>query len=301
MSNIVYQKTIVNPVEFSGIGVHSGKIVNIKIFPSDKGGIVFKNGNNTIEALYSNVVDTQMGTTIANQNIKVATMEHLMSAIYACDLDNLLIEIDSVEVPIMDGSAKNFIDEIKKAGVKQLNTERKFIELKDKIEVKDGDKFIVAEPQDFLSIDLSIDFKYGNIGKQHYSWSEKDNNFELFSCRTICNIKEIEYLWSIGLAKGGSFDNSMIFNDTGLINRADYIKYVESKNLDENFKKYLLDVKEKDGFRCENEVVKHKMLDLIGDLFSAGHYIKAKITANKTGHTLNNMFVKELYNGNILV
>ena len=192
-----------------------------------------------------------------------------MAAVFACDLDNLIIEINGNEVPIMDGSSKLFINEINKAGIKELDYNRKFLKIKKKVKIIDNDKYIIAEPNNDFLIDLKVKYNYGKIGEQRFYWSSKSNSKELFNCRTFCNKKEIDYMKSIGLAKGGSLDNAMVFDEDGIIN--------------------------KDGFICENEVVKHKMLDLIGDLMTSGYYIKGKFTASKTGHLLNNKFLNMLF------
>lgn len=266
------QKTIAKEVSFQSVGLHSGQQINIKLIPSENGGIVFRNKDNTIQALYSNVTETQLGTVISNGKIKVSTIEHMMASFYACDIDNIIVEIDGIEVPIMDGSAKVFIEEIKKAGIKELNTDREYLKITKEFTFKDGDRTITVQPSNDLSIKLDVEFNYGNIGKEEYFWEHSSNNLELFSARTFCQEKDIEYMRSIGLARGGSLDNAMVFNDKGIIN--------------------------KEGFRFKNEPVKHKMLDLIGDLYTSGYRIQANIIATRTGHGFNNAFLKELFNNN---
>ena len=267
-------KTIQNEIVFSGIGLHSGKMVNMKLVPSNDGGIVFKRvdkkENNIVKGLFSNVIDTKLGTTIGNGVEKVATIEHLMASLWACDIDNIIIEIDNQETPIMDGSAIEFIKKIKEAGIKELNTERKYLKVEKEIEYIDGDKSIKIIPDDKFSIDMTVDFNYGGIGKQHYVFDGNQENFikNIAIARTFCNQVEIDYMRQLGLARGGSMDNAMIFDNNGLVNEG--------------------------GFRTDFEVVKHKILDCVGDLFTSGYYIKGKVIANKTGHTLNNLFVRKL-------
>lgn len=266
------QKTIKNKITFSGIGLHSGLKVNIAILPNDN-GIIFKriDKNEIIIPLCNNVVNTQLGTTIANSNgIKVLTIEHLMAGLWACDIDNAIIEIDNEETPIMDGSAEKFIQEIKKTGIQELKNEREYLQLNKEIEIVDGDKFIKYIPDNDFSIEMTVDFNYGNIGKQQHFFDGKQETFinDIAKARTFCNKNEIEYMQQHGLAKGGSLENAMVFDDKGIINKGD--------------------------FRTENEVVKHKILDCVGDLLTIGYFVKGKIIANKSGHTLHNAFAKKL-------
>lgn len=269
------QKTIKNEITFSGIGLHSGSNVNIKLIPSNNDGIIFKRTDKekyeTIIPLCNNVINTQLGTTIANSNgTSILTIEHLMAALWACDIDNIIIEVDNEEIPIMDGSSEKFIQEIKKAGINNLEKERNYLQINKEIEISDGGKFIKYIPDNNFSIEMNVDFSYGNIGKQHYFFNGKQETFikDIAKARTFCNKDEIDYMQKHGLARGGSLENAMVFDNKGIIN--------------------------KDGFRVENEVVKHKILDCVGDLFTTGYFIKGKIVANKSGHTLHNLFAKKL-------
>ena len=266
------QKTINNKVNFTGVGLHSGVNVNIELIPTkENNGIVFSKNNILIEALYNNVIDTKLGTTVAKNNEKVLTIEHLMASIWACDIDNLIINIDNQETPIMDGSANIFIKEIEKAGVKELAENRKFVKILKKIEVFEDDKLVSIEPANSFSVDITTDYNYGKIGKENYFFDGKKETFlkEVAIARTFCQEKEIEYMRSIGLARGGSLDNAMVFNDNGIVNN--------------------------NGFRCQNEVVKHKLLDCIGDLYTSGYNIIGKVISIKGGHTLNNLLLKKLF------
>lgn len=266
------QKTINNKVSFTGIGLHSGVDVNIELIPAKENtGIVFSKNNILIEALYNNVVDTKLGTTIAKNNEKVLTIEHLMASIWACDIDNLIINIDNQETPIMDGSASIFIKEIEKAGIKELKENRKFLKILKKVEAVENDKLVSIEPANSFSIDITTDYNYGKIGKENYFFDGKKETFlkEVAIARTFCQEKEIEYMRSIGLARGGSLDNAMVFNDNGIINE--------------------------NGFRCQNEVVKHKLLDCVGDLYTSGYNIIGKVISIKGGHTLNNFLLRKLF------
>lgn len=269
------QTTIKNEISFSGIGLHSAVEVSITLKPNfNYTGIVFRRvdkNNSEIVAKYGNVVDTKLGTTISNGIEKVLTIEHLMSAIWACDIDNLIVEIDNQETPILDGSAINFINEIKKAGIVELEQDRKYLKILKEVEVVEGEKYVKLIPSDNFSIDITVNFPYGNIGKQHFVFDGNKENFisNISNARTFCNEKEIEYMRSVGLARGGSLDNAVVFNDTGAINDG--------------------------GLRYKNEVVKHKLLDCVGDLYVCGYNIIGKCVSNMGGHTLNNQVLRKLF------
>ncbi|MBR2140771.1 MAG: UDP-3-O-[Rickettsiales bacterium] len=266
------RKTIKNEVHFSGIGLHSGEKVNIILKPNhNHDGIVFIKNNNIIPARYNNVIDTRLGTTIGNGTEKILTIEHLMAAIWCCNIDDLIIEMDNQEVPILDGSAINFVDEIKKAGVATLNENRKYLKVLKEIEVVEEDKHIKLLPSNEFNIDITVEFNYGNIGKQHFNFNGNKDIFieEIANCRTFCNESEINYMRSVGLAKGGSLDNAMVFNNDGIINDS--------------------------GLRYKDEVVKHKLLDCVGDLFTSGYNVLASVISHKGGHTLNNKILQKLF------
>jgi UDP-3-O-[3-hydroxymyristoyl] N-acetylglucosamine deacetylase len=278
------QKTIAKSIEINDIGLHSGLKTKIVLNPSKLDtGIIFRFFNkdedgaildsSILQATYNNVIDTRLGTTIGNKELTVLTIEHLMSALWACDIDNVVIEIFSnkQEIPILDGSATLFIKQIKDTGIQELPINRKFINILKTIEVKQDDSFIRIEPNNNFSIDMSVEFNYGNIGKQQHYFNGNQEDFieNISKARTFCNEKEIEFMKQNNLAKGGSLDNAMVFNENSLINSS--------------------------GFIYENEVVKHKILDCVGDLFTSGYFIKGKVIASKTGHTLNNKLLRELF------
>ncbi|MDR2760573.1 MAG: UDP-3-O-acyl-N-acetylglucosamine deacetylase [Rickettsiales bacterium] len=261
------EKTVERPTFFRGVGLHSGKPTLIKILPRSGGGVVFENEKREkIRALYNFVIDAGLGVTISNGKITVRTIEHLMAAIFACNLDNLTIRIEGEEAPIMDGSAEVFIKHLKKAGVRNLKNNRKYLKILKSVEYSEGDKFIKITPADNFSIDMTVDFPYGNIGRQRALW---DGQSQMFSARTFCNKKEIEYMQANGLARGGSLENAMVFDENGLMNAG--------------------------GARMENEVANHKILDCVGDLFASGYYLRGKVEANKTGHGLNNNLLRKLF------
>ena len=291
------QNTIKKEISFSGIGLHSGVNVNIKILPAPiNTGIIFKrtdikDSNNKVKATYNNVVNTNLGTTIGTSNnfqkfisnflIKfgivkeygtiVRTIEHFMASLWACNIDNAIIEIDNKEIPIMDGSADLFIKEIQKAGLQQQEADRKILVIKKNIKISNGDRYIELLPHNSFKIDLTIDFNYGGIGKQFYSFNGTQEDFikEISQARTFCNIKDVEFMKKHNLARGGSEENAMVFDNNKILN--------------------------KDGFRCDLEPVKHKLLDCVGDMFTSGYFIKGYIKASKTGHTMNNLILKKLF------
>ena len=266
------QTTIRDKIKFSGVGLHSGVLTEVELCPLDAdSGIIFQFNNTEVEALYSNVVDTNLGTTIAKNNVKILTIEHLMAALWACNIDNLLIKITAQETPIMDGSSKIFIEKIENIGTKELEKDKKYLKILKKIEVKDNDKIISIEPSENFSIDITVEYLYGAIGKQNYIFDGSKDNFKnnIALARTFCHEKEIEYMRSKGLAKGGTLDNAMVFTDNDIINKG--------------------------GFRCDEEVVKHKLLDCIGDIYTSGYNIIGKITSFKGGHTLNNLLLKKIF------
>ena len=288
----MYQKTIEKEIFFLGIGLHSGVNTKIILKPADiDTGIVFIKDNKKITATYNNVINTHLGTTIGINNffqkflsnlyvkfgivkeygIVIRTIEHIMSAIWACDIDNLIIEIDNKEIPIMDGSAYDFIKEIKSVNIKEQEKKRKYLYIKKNIEIFEKNRYIKISPYDDFKIDLTVDFNYGNIGKQNCIFNgNKEDFIENYSkAKTFCNIKDVELMQKHNLAKGGNENNAMVFDDTHLLN--------------------------KDGFRYENEVVRHKLLDCIGDMFTSGYYIKGYIQSYKSGHTLDNKLLKKIF------
>lgn len=271
------QKTIKNIINFSGIGLHSAVKVNVRLLPNyNNNGIIFKRkdkNNSEIIANFKNVVDTKLGTTISNGEEKVLTIEHLMSAIWACDIDNLIIEIDNQEVPILDGSSYIFIEEIKKAGIQELNINRKYLKILKTVEFIDDDKFIKLIPSNNFNVDLTVEFNYGNIGRQHFIFNGNKDIFikDIAKAKTFCNQKEIDYMKSIGLARGGSLDNAVVFSDNGIVN--------------------------KDSLIYKNDgVARHKLLDCIGDMYTCGYNLICNIVSFKGGHTLNNEILKKLFN-----
>ena len=276
--SIISQKTINKKVSCNGIGLHSGKEVKMSLSPApENSGIVFKridiaSQKNQIIANYNNVSTTNLGTTISNQDkIKVATIEHLMAAIWGCSIDNLIIELDSEEVPIMDGSSAAFIFLIECAGINQQKEPRKIIEILKKVEVSDGDKSLMIEPAKEFFIDLYIDFNHGHLGQQNFSFHSNNTSFknDISRARTFAFEKDIEKMHQAGLALGGSLKNAVVIGENGIIN--------------------------KEGLRYKDEFVRHKMLDFIGDIFLAGGYILGHFKGVKAGHNINNKLLHKLF------
>ncbi len=276
--SLLNQKTIKKPVTFSGIGLHSGKPSKICVKPSSPDtGIVFKRidqkDNNLIYPNFMNVSNTALNTTISNSNgVKVSTIEHLMGALFGIGIDNALIEIDNEEVPILDGSAKVFIEEILTAGLELSNKPIKIIKINKKIEFKNGDKFISIEPSK-LSLDIDFELKYQNqiIGNQRNKKNVYDDDLtDIFESRTFCLYEDIETIKKNGLAKGGSLDNAVVVKGNEVLNS--------------------------EGLRNSKEFVNHKILDCIGDLYTSGYRMIASINCSQGGHYLTNSLLREVFN-----
>ena len=271
------QKTIKNEVNISGVGLHSGKMVKICIKPSDPDtGIVFKRidirDNNLILPSFSNVSNTSLNTTISNEfGVKVSTIEHLMGALFGLGIDNALIEIDNEEVPILDGSAKEFIGKITSAGLRVSNSPIKIIKINKKVEFKDGQRVISIEPSK-LSLDIDFELKYDNpvIGTQRNNVSiYEDDLQDVFNSRTFCLFEDIEMIKKNGLAKGGSLDNAIVVKETNILNN--------------------------DGLRNSKEFVNHKILDCIGDLYTCGYRMIASVKCSQGGHYLTNQILRKVF------
>ena len=276
--SLLNQKTIKKPVSFSGIGLHSGKPSKICVRPaSPDTGIVFKRidqkDNNLIYPNFMNVSNTALNTTISNSNgVKVSTIEHLMGALFGIGIDNALIEINNEEVPILDGSAKVFIEEILTAGLELSNKPIKIIKINKKIEFKNGDKFISIEPSK-LSLDIDFELKYQNqiIGNQRNKKNVyEDDLTDIFESRTFCLYEDIETIKKNGLAKGGSLDNAVVVKGEEVLNS--------------------------EGLRNPKEFVNHKILDCIGDLYTSGYRMIASINCSQGGHYLTNSLLREVFN-----
>ena len=275
--SLLNQKTIKKAVSFNGIGLHSGKQVKICIKPSDPDtGIVFKRvdlkENNLIFPNFTNVSNTALNTTISNDSgASVSTIEHLMGALFGIGIDNVLVEIDNEEVPILDGSAKQFIEKILSVGLISSDKPIKIIKINKKIEFRNKDKFISIEPSK-LSLDIDFQLKYQNkiIGDQRNKINVyEDDLTEIFNSRTFCLYEDIEAIKKNGLAKGGSLDNAVVVKGEDVLNT--------------------------DGLRNSKEFVNHKILDCIGDLFTSGYRMIASIKCSQGGHYLTNNLLREVF------
>ena len=271
------QKTIKEQIDLQGIGLHNGVEVNLTIKPSKPNtGIIFKrvdiNSNNIIHANFKNVVEPILCTQLRNENgVTVSTVEHLMAAFYGEGIDNALVEIDAPEIPIMDGSAVDFVDAIRSAGVEEQNEPRKFIKVLKKIEVKDGKKFISIEP---LNQDLIIDFEiiFNNplirTRRKEFKFSNDDLT-EIYNSRTFCLYEDIDNIKRMGLAKGGSLDNAIVVQGSKILNE--------------------------DGLRNRHEFVYHKILDCLGDIMLSGNRIFGHIKTSQGGHALTNKLLMKFF------
>ena len=274
------QKTIKENINLKGIGLHSGLGVNLTIksaAPND--GIIFKRmdlkENNIIIPNLFNVSSAVFCTTISNEyGVSVSTVEHLMGALYGMGIDNALIEIDNQEVPILDGSAKLFVEAITKAGIVNSNAPIKIIKIEKKIEFNDGKKSITIEPSK-VSLDIDFELRYENdlIGIQRNSINVFESDLtDIYNSRTFCLFEDIEKLKKLGLAKGGNLDNAVVVKDNEILN--------------------------KKGLRNEKEFVNHKILDCMGDLYLAGYKIIGKIICSQGGHKLTNQLLRKVFENN---
>ena len=271
------QKTIKNNVTFSGVALHSGLNVNVCIKPAeDNFGIVFKRTdlkvNNIVYPSFMNVTNTSLNTTVENDfGVKVSTIEHLMGALFGLGIDNALVEIDNEEVPILDGSAKEFIERIIKAGFKINNSPIKIIKINKEVKYSDGDRYISIKPST-LSLDIDFELKYNNkiIGNQSNKVKVyEDDLTDIYNSRTYCLFEDIELIKKNGLAKGGSLDNAVVVKGEQVLNS--------------------------EGLRNEKEFVNHKILDCIGDLYTSGFRIVASIKCSQGGHYLTNQLLRKVF------
>ena len=267
------QRTVAAPVTCSGVGLHSGKAVNLTIRPAPANfGIKFIRtdlpDSPTISALFNMVVDTSLATVIGANGCIVSTIEHLMAAFSGLGIDNALVELDSYEVPVMDGSAGPFTHSILEVGVVEQEAPRHFFVIKNPIELKSDGKYVGAFPADEFRITCSIAFEHRRVGEQSFSLAVSDSAFEkeVSSARTFGFLEEVEYLKRFGLAQGGSLENAVVLDREEIIN--------------------------KEGLRFENEFVRHKLLDCIGDLSLLGMPIMGHIVVKKSGHAFNHEFLK---------
>ena len=274
----IFQQTLSEPVSFSGNGLHTGKIANVKIYPGEENqGIIFKRvdlkNNNLIKANFNNVTSAKLCTTLQNKTgVKVLTVEHLLASLYIMGIDNALIEIDNDEVPIMDGSAKEFLKIIRKKEIKKLNAKRKYLKILDVVKLVDEKRTISIEPnENTFEVDFQLNYKNRIIGNQKNCVNfQHDDLTEISESRTFCLFEDIEKIKKIGLARGGSLENAIVVNDNKVLNHG--------------------------GLRNKKEFVNHKILDLAGDFSLSGYRVLGKVSCFQGGHELSNNFLRKLFN-----
>jgi len=275
--SVLSQKTLKKSVKFDGVGLHTGKKVSMTVFPSEpNSGIIFKRidlkENNLILPSVYNVSNAVLCTTISNEfGTSISTLEHLMGALYGLGIDNAFIEINSQEVPIMDGSAKDFVDKFLKAGFEISNVPIKIIKIINKVTVHNGSKFISIDKSN-VSLDIDFEIKYSNTlidsQKNRLNIYESDLS-DIFNSRTYCLYEDVEKLREMGLGKGGSLENAIVVKDNKVLNE--------------------------DGLRNKLEFVNHKILDCMGDLYLTGYKIIGSIQCSQGGHYLTNQLLRKVF------
>ena len=278
--SLLSQSTISKEISLSGIGIHTGEKVNLKILPSTpNSGIVFKRvdikNNNIVIPNFENVSEATLCTTISNQyGVKVSTIEHLMAAFLGLGIDNAIVELDSQEVPILDGSAMKFVEVIKEAGLKNSDIPIKLIKINNSVQIEEDQKFISVEKSN-ASLEIEFEINYEN--KLINNQKNKINVFEdklddIFNSRTFCLYEDIEKLKKIGLGKGGSLDNAIVVRDKKILNE--------------------------EGLRNKNEFVNHKILDCMGDLYLVGYRLIGSLKCRHGGHSLTNKLLRKVFSDN---
>ena len=275
--SILNQKTLKKLVKFEGVGLHTGKEVSINILPAKpNAGIIFKRidlkNNNIILPNVYNVSNATLCTTITNEyGVSVSTIEHLMGALYGLGIDNALIEINSQEVPIMDGSAKTFVEKFLEIGFESSEVPIKLIKITNEVSLKDGPKYISIGKSN-VSLDIDFEIRYSNsfIGNQKNKINVyEDNLSDIYNSRTFCLYEDIENLRKMGLAKGGSLDNAVVVKDNKVLNS--------------------------EGTRNKLEFVNHKILDCMGDLYLSGYKIIGSLKCSQGGHSLTNRLLRKVF------
>tara|TARA_B100000963_G_C22558954_1_gene640405 strand:+ start:435 stop:1367 length:933 start_codon:yes stop_codon:yes gene_type:complete len=273
----VRQKTLLNELIFKGIGLHTGNKVSMKIFPAQEDtGIVFRRkiGNKiiSIKADFRNVKSTKLCTLLSDSNgNSVSTVEHILSALYALEVDNVIIELNSNEIPVYDGSAQDFVKKIKEVGFEEQESFKKYIKIKKNIEVKSGNKYVRVCPFDNTLISTEINYDHKLIGKQSISIMLTPQIYESQICnaRTFGFLKDVKNLRKNGLALGGSLDNAIVLDENNVLNKS--------------------------GLRFSDEFVRHKLLDFIGDISLSGYRILGSFFASHPGHEINNQLLKKVF------
>ena len=278
--SVLNQKTIKDVITIHGVGLHTGKIAHMKLKPAEPNtGVIFKRtdlkeNNFVIPGVY-NVSNAAFSTTVLNDyGVSISTIEHLMGALYGMGIDNILIEIDNEELPILDGSAKNFVNEINKVGIKTSEIPIKIIKIEKKITLEDGVKSISIEPSK-ISLDIDFEIKYENslIGTQRNIIKVYETDLtDIYDSRTFCLYEDVAKLKKMNLAKGGTLNNAVVVKDNKILN--------------------------KEGLRNEKEFVNHKILDCMGDLYLSGYKIIGKLICSQGGHRLTNQLLRKVFEDN---
>ena len=272
---MAFQRTIKNQISLSGVGLHSGKPAKVTLKPaSAHQGILFLRtdlpSSKPIEAHFQNVVNTQLATTIGKEAVTISTVEHLMSALYGFGIDNLLVEVDGPEVPVLDGSSAPFCRAILDVGVEDQVAKKTFLRLKKRVEVRLSEKWAVAEPSNQFELHASIDWDHPAIGFQEFKYIDGKTDFsEIASARTFGFLKDVEALQKMGLALGGSFDNAVVLNEASVLNN--------------------------EGLRYTDEFVRHKVLDALGDFKLSGVSVCASFKLHRSGHDLHRALLVEIF------
>ena len=272
------QRTLSSKIRASGVGLHTGKKISLTLKPApSNSGIVFKRTDiesASIKASLENVFDTRLSTSLSNDEIKISTVEHLLSALAGIGIDNAIVELDGPEVPIMDGSARPFVFMIQSAGIQEQSEAKRFIKIKKTIEVKQDEKWAKIEPFNGFKVGFTIDFDHPAFSETSQSseidFSSVSYLSQVSRARTFGFAKDIELLRKNNLALGGSVNNAIVIDDYKVVNE--------------------------EGVRFQDEFVKHKILDAIGDLYLLGHGLIGSFSAYKSGHHLNNLLLRELIN-----
>ncbi|MGQ0586645.1 MAG: UDP-3-O-acyl-N-acetylglucosamine deacetylase [Gammaproteobacteria bacterium] len=271
------QRTLKNSIRATGVGLHSGQKVFMSLLPAGPDtGIIFRRVDLEkpveIRAYATNVGATELASTLMNEGVKVATVEHLLSAIAGLGIDNCVIELSAGEVPIMDGSSGPFVFLIQSAGIQEQDAPKRFIRIKQPVQVQDGDKYARFEPFEGFRVSFSIDFRHPvfKTSRQTATIDFSTTSFvkEVSRARTFGFMRDVEYMRSKNLALGGSLDNAVVLDEYRILNN--------------------------EGLRYEDEFVRHKILDAIGDLYLMGHSLIGSYTAYKSGHQLNNKLLRAL-------
>lgn len=276
---MIKQRTLKNQIRATGIGLHTGEKVTLRLIPADaNSGIVFrrlgddKQPLGEFQANVEYVRDTRLSTTLEKDGVRVSTVEHLMSAFAGLGIDNVIVELDASEIPIMDGSGGPFVFLLQSAGIIEQSAPKKFIRIKRHVQIKDGDKWASLSPYSGFKVKFTIDFDHpvmqSSTQSEELQFSTTSFVKEVSRARTFGFIDELEMLQNAGLARGGSFDNAIVLDSFHILN--------------------------KEGLRYEGEFVKHKILDAIGDLYLTGHLLIGEFQAYKSGHALNNRLIRKL-------